>query len=145
MSNTSRVFEPIDNKIISPLSVISSSYESYERIKNGEGSVSGQISYQAGKTLLDYSIIGEAANIVDFTGNAMLKAVGSEHELKISGTMDKMFEDAFDPVARENRQDKMFKNLSDSDIQCIADPESCNMNTFENYLFILGELYRDRD
>jgi hypothetical protein len=143
-NNSLDVLKPIGS-IGSGIGYASQIIDSSVKIHNGEGSLSGQIAYQAvGRPLLEKSIIGVAAGSVDFVGNIALNIAGSEHELKVEDTMLKMFEDTFDPVARDSRQDKMFESLSDTDIRCIADPESCNMNWFESNLFILGELYRDR-
>ncbi|MCI5133038.1 MAG: RHS repeat-associated core domain-containing protein, partial [Candidatus Electrothrix sp. EH2] len=123
----------------------SSIFQSVDKIQSGEGSVSGQALYTVYNAIRKVpvaNIVNDATEIVDFIGAPIARKLGSEIELDITGTMDKMIEGA-DPVVRENRLDRMFDRLSEHDIKCMADRHYCNMNWFEHNLWTLGEIYRD--
>jgi RHS repeat-associated protein len=104
------------------------------KVVNGQGSATGQ-GLNAGISVATSTtnILSPAAAVSDlvFGTNA-------------SSAMASLQEAAVDPIARDLLAEKGIRKAeSDGTIQCVNDPESCNMNFAEHFIFVVGNALSD--
>ena len=123
------------------------SINSVDKVKTGEGSLSGQKTYIGVMAIHKhpiYGIVNNAASIVDIIGNAGLSISGSKERVNTVGVTDKLIESFSDPKVRKNRVEREYERLTEQNIlECVFDRSICNMNWIEHKVWVVDEFLKD--
>jgi RHS repeat-associated protein len=122
------------NKRLGKISIALDLYSSAGKIRDGQGSYSGQarnIAFSMATSSVD--VIGLASTLLDLGANT----VGIDSN--VSGVIGTLQEAAFDPTSMDYITTKSIEKMeSDGTLQCVVDRTVCDMNMFEHFIFTVG-------